>query len=444
MTAFATFLPNTARTEDPTDRDFALKGRLLTAGALGLVLFGGLGGWLVMAPLSSAVIGIGTVAVDQQIKTVQHPDGGVVSDILVQPGDHVKQGQTLLQIDGAELVSRHSILQAEQAELLARAARLTAERDGATELDLPPALLAEMPGLASIVLSETRALQDAQARLAAEYDRLTLQIDQAEATRASLSLRLESAQTQLGLLREEVARVETLMKKGVVERTRGETLVREVAAREGEVAVLTSDLGAEEIRQRELELARSMLTAEATAVAHRELREIEPRLAALQHEIAAIERRLERTAVVAPVDGIVNEQFVHTVGGVVNPAEDLVTIVPADAEMTIEFRISRADIDQISPGQPARLRFSAFNQRTTPEINGKVVQVSPAATTDERTGEEYFVARAVATDDLSILGPRGLVPGMPVEVYVTTAERSALAYLAQPIVDQMNRTFREE
>src|SRR5690606_30607957 len=178
--------------------------------------------------------------------------------------------------------------------------------------------------------------------------------------------------------------------------------------------------------------------------AQRELRTVESNLAELGDRLREIDSRLARTLIRAPVSGTVNELSVTTLGGVITPAERLLTIVPEGADLKIEFRIAINDIDQIRSGQDVRLRFTAFDQRTTPEIPAVVSRISAAATSDPQSGQSYYLAEAAVTGDLSVLGDRGLVPGMPVEVFVQTQEQVAIAYFVKPFTDQIARAFREQ
>jgi HlyD family type I secretion membrane fusion protein len=183
----------------------------------------------------------------------------------------------------------------------------------------------------------------------------------------------------------------------------------------------------------------------ARTEAQRELSVVEPRISELRERAAAIEDRLSRTEIRAPVAGTINEIAVNTIGGVITPAEKLVTIVPAGAELRIEAQINPADIDQITIGQPTRLRFSAFNQRTTPELAGEIAFVSPATSIDPQSGMAHYVARVAASpDELARLGTDVLKPGMPLEIYIETESRTALSYIAKPLTDQFARALREE
>ena len=212
----------------------------------------------------------------------------------------------------------------------------------------------------------------------------------------------------------------------------------------GELGAVEANTARAEGRISEIELQILAVEDAARTEAQRELRALDASIAELDERRLAIEDRLNHTEIRSPITGVVNELNVTTVGGVITPAEALVTVVPDDAELRVEFRMRTMDVDQIAVGQPATLRFSAFNQRTTPEVDGTVVHVSAAAQRDPATGETFYLGDVAITGEMASLGDIDLVPGMPVEVFVQTKEMTAISYLAKPFTDQMWRAFREE
>ncbi|MEO0056696.1 MAG: hypothetical protein RIT17_126 [Pseudomonadota bacterium] len=422
---------------------FALRGRLLAAAALTAFLVGGIGLWAVTARLDSAVIGAGSVLVENDVQTIQHVDGGTLREILVKSGQHVAAGDAVLRLDSYEVETQIAMLRAQLMEAEARAARLAAERDG-TEMINPASYDPADLDQVRIVEGERRLMEENRISRDVAFLGLDLQADQLRFDSDGLTARRTALMGELELVEASLARFEKLLKAGSVEKTRLDEILRDVTRMRGELGGIDANLARNETRQTEISLERDRLLSAAKADAHRELRTLEPQVTELRQQLTAMTAKQERAILRAPVAGIVNEVNVATIGEVIPPGKTLVTIVPELSDMIIEFRIATTDIDAIEPGQKARLRFPAFNQRLTPEIDGVISQIAAAAVTDPQTGMSYYKARATATGDLADLGSRGLVPGMPVEVYIPTAERVVLTYLMQPVVDQMNRAMREE
>jgi HlyD family secretion protein len=426
---------------------FSLRGRFLAAAALSAVLFGGIGVWAATARLDSVVIGSGSVLVRSDMQSVQHLEGGTLAALLVARGDSVEAGQPVLRLDTFEIDSRIAMFEAQLMEAEARAARFAAERDGEAMAD--PVVTGGAFDLANadwqrIVAGERRLMDETRTARETQVQALALQAEQLRFDSEGMSMRRAALVEELVLVEEAHARFEKLLQGGSVEKTRLDEILRDMTRMRGEMGQIDANLARNETRQREITLERNRLSAKAEAEAHRELRVLEPQITDLRQQLAAYRERRDRMELRAPVSGVVNEVNVATLGEVVPPGKTLVSIVPTAEDMVIEFRIAVTDIDAIEPGQAARLRFSAFNQRVTPEIDAVVETISAAAVTDPATGMAHYTARARPVGDLAELGTRGLVPGMPVEVFVPTAERVAISYIVQPVVDQMQRAMREE
>ena len=422
---------------------FSLRGRLIAAAALTVFLVGGIGFWAATARLDAAVIGSGSVLVKNDVQNVQHVDGGTLNQILVSTGDTVTAGQPVMILDTFDLETRIGMLSAQLMEAEARAARLAAERDG-VEMVLPASFDAADPEAVRILDGERRLMEENRLNREVELTALDLQADQLRFDTEGQNARRQSLLEELALVEESFARFDKLQKAGSVEKSRLDEILRDLTRMRGEMGEINANLARNETRQTEITLERDRLMATAKADAHRELRALEPQITDLRQQLTAATEKKERAILRAPVAGIVNEVNVSTLGEVIPPGKTLVTIVPSETELVIEFKISTTDIDAIQPGQKARLRFPSFNQRLTPEIDGVVDTIAAAAVIDPNTGLNYYTARAKATGNLDELGTRGLVPGMPVEVYIPTQERVVISYLVQPVVDQMNRAMREE
>lgn len=423
---------------------FSMRSRVVAGSVFAVLLLAGIGGWSATARLSGAVISTGTVLVDENVKVIQHLDGGVISAIAVRKGQDVAAGQILLRLDDLQIRTERSILVGQLAELVAREARLTAEREAATTISFPPNYATLYPQADLIARGEQQLFDSNLRNRQSQHEQLDLQVAQLRQEIGGLTFQRTALDDELALVRVERARMGLLAEKGLIETTKLNASDREMARMMGSQGEITASMARSEARISEIELQILSIDDVAYTEAQRELRTVEARIAELKDRLAEVEDRLARTEIRSPVAGNVNELSVTTLGGVITPAERLLTIVPEDAELKIEFRIAINDIDQIEIGQPAKLRFSAFNQRTTPEIDGVVSRVSAAATSDPETGQSFYLAEAEVTGDLSALGNRGLIPGMPVDVFVQTEAQVAIAYFAKPFTDQISRAFREE
>ena len=426
------------------ETQFGMRGRVVVGSIMAVLLVAGIGGWAATARLSGAIISNGTVLVDDNVKVVQHLDGGVVRSIEVRKGEAVAKEQVLLRLDDVQIRTEQSILRGQLAELTARQARLIAERDDAAGIIVPTGYLDTYPDAGAILQGEQQLFDSTRRNRQSQRDQLEMQVTQLQEEVGGLDFQAAALADELVLAREERGRMSALSEKGLIETTRINVADRELARMQGSQGELTASIARSKARISEINLQILAIDDLAYTDAQRELRSVEASIAELQNRLTEVDDRLARTQIRSPVTGTVNELSVTTLGGVISPAERLLTIVPEDAKLKIEFRVAINDIDQIQVGRDAKLRFSAFNQRTTPEIAGMVSRVSAAATSEPETGQSYYLAEAEVTGELSALGDRGLIPGMPVEVFVQTEEQVAIAYFVKPFTDQITRAFREE
>lgn len=417
----------------------------VTAGlTLAFLLLAGVGGWAATAQLTGAVIAQGSVAVDQKLKSVQHRDGGIIRTIAVREGDFVEEGQVLLSLEDAQTKAELSIVRAQTTELAAREARLLAERDGIDRIVFPKSLATEGNEATLVMAGETRLFEGNRKHRLSQKQQLELSIAQIDDELAGLEAQRESKSEEITLIAAEHAKMKGLVEKQLIEHSRLYSIDRDRARLAGERAEITAAIARAGTRKNEVRLQIIAIDEQARTEAQRELGLVVTKLSELHDRRTAIEDLLSRTDLRAPIAGVVNELKVHTIGGVITPAEILVTIVPSDARLTIETRLSPVSIDQVATGHVARLRFSAFNQRTTPELSGTVMHISPATSHDHATGETYYLARIdVTAEELKKLGQAKLLPGMPVEVFISTEQRTALSYFVKPFTDQFARAFRE-
>ena len=431
--------------EDRTERapEFGAVGsRIGMALFLAVLLVGACMAWTVNAKLSGAVIAHGQVVVQAQVKEIQHPDGGVVSEILVDNGDTVRRGDLLVRLDDTQIRAEVGVVSAQLAVQEGRRARLIAVRDGAEEPAFPDGF-ATAPVSREIAAGEARLFREDREMREVRRRQLRLQIRQFEEQVRGLEAQRESNGAEASIIRSDLERTRALLAKGLVEASKLSPLERDLAKFGGQAGEI--DAGIARIRGQisEAELRIIEMDNQARTAAQGELREVEAAIAELRERIFAARDRLSRTRLLAPISGSVNDLRIFTIGGVIAQGETVMGVVPTGA-LVVEARVPTTDVDQVRPGQSVKLRFSAFNQRTTPEFDGEVQMVASAAVVDAATGTPYFLASVRILDGEAQLGDRVLVPGMPVEVFFQTGERTALSYFLKPFTDQMQRAFREE
>ncbi|MDQ7727604.1 HlyD family type I secretion periplasmic adaptor subunit [Halomonas sp. SpR8] len=422
---------------------FRLGPRIFVGTALALLLLLGAGGWAASAQLSGAVIAQGSVTVDQNLKSIQHSDGGIISEINIREGDFVRAGDVLMKLQDTQTKAELSIVRSKLVELAIRRARLLAERDGLAAIEFPADL--DAGASPDVFLGETRLFEGNRTSLQSKQQQLELSVEQIEEEIKGLEAQQQSKHEEFQLVETEYEANRGLVGRGVIARTHLVPIARDRARLLGERSEIHASIARARARMSEIRLQIIAIDENARTEAQRELSVVEAEFSELRDRRIAIEDRLARTDIRAPISGTVNELNIHTIGGVITPAEELVTIVPEDAKLKIEVKLAPVTIDQLWVGQSARLRFTAFNQRTTPELKGEVVYVSAATTRDDTTGEIYYLGDVdVSAEELEKLGDTTLMPGMPVEVFITTEERTALTYFVKPITDQFSRAFREE
>lgn len=422
--------------------------RLWPRVAAGLALSFGLvvvcGGWAAFAKLEGAVVTAGSVKVDQNLKEVQHRDGGIIKTLAVRQGDLVKEGQILATLDDVQIKAELLIVKSQLAESLGRKARLIAERDGLPSIAFAPEVRSLTASSDLIVHGETRLFDGNRQARESQKEQLELSIVQTAEEIKGMEARLAAKKEEIGLVGAEREKLLMLFDKKIVDYSRVYTAHRDYARILGEHGEITAGIARAKGRSSEIRVQIIAVDQNASTEAQRDLRLVDAKISELSERKLAIEDRISRTEIKAPVAGYVNELFVYTIGGVITPAAKLATIVPEKAELRFEVKISPVDIDQVREGQAARVRLTAFNRTTTPEMKAKVTMVSPASAKDPSNGQEHYIAYVqLAQDELQQLKGIRLVPGMPAEVYISTQERTAASYLTKPFTDQMNRAFRE-
>ncbi|PPB82385.1 HlyD family secretion protein [Albidovulum inexpectatum] len=426
---------------------FSVRGPLL-AGFVALgFLVGGLGLWSVTTTIAGAVVAPGRVEVEQNRQVIQHPDGGVVAEILVKDGDYVEKGAPLLRLDGTLLRSELAIVETQFFEILARRGRLEAERDGNTSIRFPSELVEAAqtrPEIAQLMAGQQRLFEARAETEANEIEQLRRRRGQIEAQIAGIAAQRASIDTQLGLIEAELADLQSLLDRGLTQVGRVLALERERANLQGIAGELDAARAEAEGRMTEIDISILKLGAERREQANSQLRDLGYRELELAERRRALVEQIDRLELRAPVSGIVHAMQVTTPRSVIRPADPVMYLIPQDRPLVIAARISPIHVDEVQLGQPVVLRFSSLDSRTTPELTGQVARLSADALTDQATGVSYYRAEVVlGPDQIALLGDRAIIPGMPVEVYVRTGERTPLAYLVKPLADYFNRAFRE-
>jgi HlyD family type I secretion membrane fusion protein len=419
----------------------------LTIGCLALlILVGGFGTWAVMAQISGAVIISGQIEVDRNRQVVQHPDGGVVEEIIVDEGDTVQAGDLLLRLDAAALQSELAVVEGQLFEILARRARFEAERDDAPTLSFSSVL-------SEVGSPEVKMLMDGQERLfrarletnRSAVEQLTQQRAQIASQITGISAQQEALSVQRDLIAQELADQQTLLDRGLAQASRVLALQREEARLLGTVGELTAQSAQAAQRMTEIELQILGLSSTRREEAITRLRDLQFNELELTERRRTLRRQLDRLDIRAPVSGIVYGLQVFAPQSVIRPADPVLFLIPQDRPLVIATRVEIVDIEQIFVGQGVTLRFSAFDQRRTPELMGKVTLISADAFQNENSGLSYYRAEVQLDEGQLERLPANvtLIPGMPVEAFVRTADRSPLDFLLKPLADYFTKAFRE-
>lgn len=419
---------------------------LILAGVFVIALFLGCGLiWAGFAPLSSAAIAPGVVSVASSRKSVQHLEGGIVQRILVREGEAVTEGQPMIQLDDIQPRSRVALLRSEFAAALAKEARLQAELTGADAVVFPPELKSGDPAVASLMRSQEEIFASRRASLAGQISVLEKRIHQKETERAGLERQVAASKRLFELIQEETARSQRMVAGGIGTRPQLFELLRDEAELEERLVEMETQIAAanatvEQIRA-EVEDLRAV-RREETAV---ELRAAQDMLIEHRERLPAAEDTLRRTVITAPSGGRIVDMQVHTIGGVILPGSRVLDIVPSDDQLVVEVLLDPKDRDVVASGLHAEIRFTAFNQRSSMPVAGKVVWISADRLQDERTGQPFYKALVELTEDPAhALNGGEIYPGMQATVMIVTGERTALSYLVRPLTRVVEAAFREE
>ncbi|XAY81115.1 HlyD family type I secretion periplasmic adaptor subunit [Sagittula stellata E-37] len=421
----------------------------MTVGLLAVALLvGGFGYWSATTNISGAIVASGQIQVDQNRQVVQHPDGGVVARIAVDEGDEVAEGDLLLQLDPTLLLSELNIVEGQLYELTARRARLIAERDGAEEIVFEEEVLAAarnnedvaelVEGQRNLFFARAESLNREVEQLRKRSEQIADQVRGIEAQQAALT-------TQLELIEKELRDQQTLLDRGLAQASRVLSLQREQARLSGTVGELVASKAQAEGRITETEIQILGLETRRREESITTLRDLQFRERELAEQRRSLRERLSRLDIRAPVSGVIYGLTVFTPRSVIRPAEPVMYLVPQDRPLVIAAQVEPIHIDRLFVDQEVALRFSALDQRRTPELFGEVTQISADAFEDEASRVRYYRAEIVLNEGEIARLPEGtvLIPGMPVEAFIRTEDRTPLAYLVKPFMDYFSKAFRE-
>ena len=428
----------------------SIRRHVIGATLAGVALVAGVGGWAATTEFAGAVIAPGLVVVDSNVKLVQHATGGIVGEINVRDGDWVEQGELLMRLDATRTRANLALVTKQLDRLAVREARLRAERDGAGDFDVPFQVAlrgtaeAGRKGIADAIASERDLFQSRTAAREGRRQQLGERIRQYEEEIAGSRHQATAKADELVIVQKELDGLRKLLKRKLVDVARVNSLEREAVKLAGEQARLETDIARTNGKISELRLQLMQIDQELREEVTTELREIESERAMLVEKRVTAKDELRRVDVRAPVTGRVHESSVHTVGGVISPADTLMQIVPGNEALSVRVHVQPQDIDQLYEGQQAMLRFSAFSQRDTPEVAGRVQRIAADLTTDPGTLNSYYVV-GIELDavEMTKLGDVTLVPGMPAESFISTTRRTVLSFVTKPFLDQVLRAFRE-
>ena len=422
-------------------------GKIKAGGLVILLIFGGLGTWSATASLDSAIVAPGQVQVETSRKAVQHLEGGIVQEILVRDGDQVRQGDLLIRLADKAAGANLRLVQGQVAELAIRRARLIAEGQDQEDFQVPPNVRIGKGdgGLSAIVEGQRALLQAKRQAKATEINLLRQQQQQLTSQIVGLKEQQASKAREITYFEDELEGLRKLHEKGLTPKGTLLALERAAETARGTQAGIAGSIAASEMKINELELQVLRLLNSGREKVAEELRAVEAEMNASSEKLVTSEDQAERTEIRSPRAGRVYKLAVHAPGAVIKGGEVVMEIVPDDDTLVIAAQVNPQDIDKVQSGQGARVRLSAFNQRTTPELEAVVVVVSPDMINDQATGRGFYTATvSIPPDQMARLAGIQLKPGMPAETIILTGNRSPLSYLLKPVTDTFSRAMREE
>jgi HlyD family secretion protein len=431
-----------------THSSASIRRHLLASAAVVVVLVGGVGGWAATTEFSGAVIAPGQLVAESNVKRVRHTTGGIVGEILVREGDKVTDGQPLIRLDATQVRANYGIIIKALDENMARQAREEAEREGAATIAFPPDLLARQndPAVARTLAGEQRQFEIRLSGRSGQKKQLRERVAQLNDEIAGYTAQITSKASQIDWIGKELVGINELWAKNLVPYTRVTTLERERERLDGERGQLMSTIAQTRGKITEVELQILQVDQDMRAEVSKDLADLRGKIAELSERKVAAEDLLKNIEIRAPQRGVVHQLSVHAPGEIITAQTDpIMLIVPETDALPVEVRVQPQEIDQVYVGQPAALRFTAGNQRTTPEINGTVSRISADVEQDSKTGAKYYTIRiAVPDKERERLEGVKLVSGMPVEAFIQTTPRTVYSFITRPLEDQIMKAFREK
>lgn len=420
-----------------------------TIGYLSIAAFGGgFGVWAATAPISGAVIASGVVAAAGENVMIQQKDGGIIQQIDVEEGDRVERGDRLFSIDDTAARTKLNRLVQQYVTQMATAARLEAVRDGLENMEMPERLrrfINDNPGYGDDFQQQKREFQAGLARYNTERKILRQRIATIEATLEGLKAQKTAFENQIRIVKDETERKRGLLAKGLTNRAEYSQLLRTSASLVGQAGEIQAQIASSTLRLGEAEQQMERLTTRRIEDAVDKLNEVRGKILDLEQQIRAARAVVERTAVTSPVDGIIVRSRHRVPGAVIGPGENVMELLPVSDSLIVEARVDPVDIDNVGLGQAVELNFSAFNARTTPNVDGEVFYVSADRLEDPEGRAPYYLVRLKITEELpSKVDDSSIYPGMPVTCFFYTEKRTFLQYFFQPLLDSFDRAFREE
>lgn len=427
--------------------ELSLKRHLLLAVIATGLLVGGLSWWSATTPIAGAVVTDGIIVVDGGTKKVQHQDGGIVDAFFVKDDDRVAAGDLLVRLNGTSLAASREVIVSQLNDALAQIARLAAEDRDRPRLDLSNATFvdATTAGIADVLEMQQEMLEARATEREQQKQQLERQIAQLSQQVVGLTAQKDSADQQLALIAAQSEDLTSLHNDGLVEGSKLSAMQRDQAQMLGEMQRLAAAIAEAQASIDERRVQLRLVDADFRAGVMKDLQDVQAQVAQLRQQLIAIDDKLSRLEIRAPISGIVHQSIVRTVGGVVSPGETLMVVVPVDQPMAIEVHVRPIDVDKVYPGRDAVVRFMNFDARTTPDLQATVQSVAPDLTI-EQSGAQYYDARLTLPPSEFAKLPKSarLVAGMPVESFIQTEDRTVLSYLLEPLVEQFNRALREK
>jgi HlyD family secretion protein len=411
-----------------------------------VVLVLGLGGWAASTQFAGAVVAPGVLVAESDVKKVQHPTGGIVGQLLVRDGAHVNAGDILVRLDETATLANLLIVVDSLDEQTARRQRLLAERDEISAIDFSAfADRAAEPKIARLLADERKLFELRRRSAEGQKAQLRERIQQLNEEIDGILSQIKSKSQEIKLIMQELKGVRELWEKNLIPITRITSLERDATRLDGERGALQSSIAQTKGKISEIQLQILQIDQQIKADVAKDLADVRAKTTELQERRIAAEDQLKRIYIRAPQGGVVHQLSVHTVGGVITQGEPIMLIVPDQDALVVEARVPPSEIDQVHLHAPAILRFTSFNQRTTPTIDGEIVRVSADISQDAKTGQSYYTVRVGFTETaLARMGEVKLVSGMPVETFIQTDERTVISYVLKPVNDQLARAFREK